>query len=285
MIAAEVEATPPSERARFVICSPFAVLDVVDDLPHNATGEFAVEVSGRPVVRVYVEDSRVCWIAARGLSRRLSDLLLARIRPPITREQIEGMFQRGVRDRRPLGELLVETGLLTADDLRSALLDHTVESLVAVSGECGVARWIPRKQRRFDASFTFVTGDLAVATGARLAHGLHPTSAELSAVEGVEHALTFARGEAWAHPIPIARVGASPTSRAVLALGRWASNALDVARGSSGRAFLVYGSTAASARGGVVVASEGPLIHVVSASDPRAFARVVSAATRAASLV
>ncbi len=179
---------------------------------------------------VFVEGGRICWAAASGLSRRLTQLLV--FSSGVDEVTMEGHFracsQRGV----PLGEHLVSAGIISADDFRHALLIHTAESLNRLCEEGARAIWVPRDGAGYSPRFTFTSAELL----ARSRGLLHPMlSRELSDELDVcfregEWAVAFVRNATSAAPDPVAVRGDwYPSAKMLGRIGKWAASSLDVA--------------------------------------------------------
>lgn len=219
---------PPNEPERRVPAETVAdVCAFVDDLDGPA-GEIVVEhEAGRGAV--FVEDGRVCWAAAPGLSRRLGELLVSYA--SIDRAQMEALFFRCKEERKPLGEVLVAEGIVSARDLRAVLARHTTESLLALVGPRRRALFRPRPRGGYSPQFTFGTAEIVT----RAAATLDRETAE-RAEAGLEEWLAreawgaaFVRRPTRAVPEPIALVGRGPaTARDLASVAKWAASALDV---------------------------------------------------------
>lgn len=224
----------------FVLHSAVDVCAFVDDLPGDAAGELVfVGRGGSREGVVFVESGRVCWGAARGLSRRLGDLLAAPAR--LDRVEMEALYRACKQQREPLGEYLVTKGLVSATELRWALLKHTAESLHALCGpETGV-EWLARRRGGYSPRFTFATTELLARTLAEAHRSLaERASAELldSFTDG-DWGGAFVRSSSRAAPDPIAVAGPCPEKiQSLLHLGRWASSCLDVTGLDDEQAFL-----------------------------------------------
>ena len=201
----------------------------VDELGASATGEVVVGGGAGPMGTVFVEGGRVCWAAARGLARRLSELLAGR--SGLSPSEMEVVYSRCKARRVPLGEHLVESGVLAASELRTALLQHTAESLLVLTEAGGRATFRPR-EGGYSPRFTFATGEV-LSRACAAQHAAIAASAEVAlaaAFQGDDWAAAFVRSDSSALPAPIAIFGAAPsTSTALLRAGRWAVSALDVA--------------------------------------------------------
>lgn len=220
----------PDPARGMTVRSEVDVCAFIDDLPPDSTGELVLR-SGAAKTKgaVFIEDGRICWAAARGLARRLSDLLAASAH--LDREAMELLVHACKRDGTPLGQYLVAAGVVTADELRSALLKHTAESLHMMCDAGASAEWNVRRSGQYSPSFTFTTTELLPRA---LAEGHAPLAASIAselaeAFPGRDWGAAFARGGWRAAPDPIAVQGAWPDKVEVLfRLGRWAASALDV---------------------------------------------------------
>jgi hypothetical protein len=220
----------PSGADPVSCASAFDVSGFIDDLPEEAAGELVVrDRRGETAGVVFVEGRRVCWAAARGLSRRLSDLLAAPAR--LDAAAMEALVMACKKAHTPLGELLVRDGKITAEQLRAALLKHTVESLHVLCAPACTAAWLPKVQGGYCSRFTFTTSEILAQT---FACGCAPL-AEASGAELAAHfgegdwAAAFVRAPDRATPVPIAVYGPPPERLTVLLrLGSWAASALDV---------------------------------------------------------
>ncbi len=226
-------ALPSSEGTSFPVPTVAALCELVDDLDGPAGGAVGQLVfTGERLLNgaVFVEGGRICWAAASGLSRRLTQLLV--FSSGVDEVTMEGHFracsQRGV----PLGEHLVSAGIISADDFRHALLIHTAESLNRLCEEGARAIWVPRDGGGYSPRFTFTSAELL----ARSRGLLHPMlSRELSDELDVcfregEWAVAFVRNATSAAPDPVAVRGDwYPSAKMLGRIGKWAASSLDVA--------------------------------------------------------
>lgn len=219
---------PPSARG-VGLRNAYEGCSFVDELGSSAVGELVVSGTDGPRGAVFVERGRVCWAAARGLSRRLTELLGQRA--ALAPEAMETHF-RFCRERRiPLGEHLVSEGILDARDLRAALLRHTVESLGHLCDEGARGTWCPREGSGYSPQFTFTTAEILASIGAT-SH--EDVAADLRPLLGMcfgegEWAAAFVRSASSAYPEPVAVHGPVPQGATMLVrFGKWAASALDV---------------------------------------------------------
>src|SRR5262245_50988143 len=80
-----------SERAAdpLDIGSVLDLLEGVEELPGGAIGTLVIGGGGSPGGAILVDDRKVCWVAAQGLGRRLSDLLRAQAVRTIATDELE----------------------------------------------------------------------------------------------------------------------------------------------------------------------------------------------------
>lgn len=223
----------------------------VDDLELDAAGELLVDAEGARG-SIYIEHARICWAAAAGLSRRLTELLVERA--GLEANTMERLY-RACRDEGvPLGEYLVGRGVVSAADLRSALARHTIESLRRLTGPERSGRFRRRRSVGYSPRFTFGTAEVLVQSGA-------VTREEAARRAEVEMTACFAPG-GWgaafvrstdrAAPEPIALHGEGPSeAHALSRLARWATSALDMVTAfSTGEPIVAVSLPASRAREG-----------------------------------
>lgn len=215
---------------RIVVRSAVDVCAAVDDLPCEAIGELTMVADGVVRGAVFVERGRVCWAAARGLAARLTELLVAP--SGLDAVTMEDLFRRCRLESKPIGEYLVEQGVIAPAQLRAALLQHTVESLSAL---CDGAGWATFRARPggYNPRFSFATSELVVRSCA-LAYGNGGEPLDRARVLPISYSgewgARYLRVEGMAAPVPVALVGDIPDrARTVLAVGAWSASALDLA--------------------------------------------------------
>lgn len=256
---------PTSRRARqgIPLRSAIDLCGYVDELDADLAGEIVVVDENESIDgAVFVEKGRVCWVAARGLSRRLSELLGARAQ--LAAAQMEEHYAACSRLRRPLGEYLVDRGVLSPESFHAALLQHTAESLNALFRKPVKGVWTPRTAGGYCPAFTFATGE--VMTRALALD--HPQASALAREHRADYlaqgewTAAFARGGARAAPDPIAVFGAAPKlSQTLISVGKWAVSCLDVIEGAQAGDSLVWirsreSSLVTFRRGPVIMAGE-----------------------------
>lgn len=123
----------------------------VERLGHTDSG--LLSFGDAPVGGIFVEQGRVCWVAARGLQRRLRDLL--RAHSPMSPEQLEQMYQRCRAEGRVLGEALVDEGFIAPSELQRALRRHSAECLLDLCRSPRATTWSSHGGRGYAPRFTF----------------------------------------------------------------------------------------------------------------------------------
>lgn len=260
LVQASIPASPASPSSvalsstRFA--TPFDLCAFVDDLPADAAGELLVRTPTSDVVgTLFVQGNRVCWAAARGLARYLTELLVSRakIDPILMDRHFRRCRDQGV----PLGEDLVARGIVTSDDLRASLLEHSAASLRALCTSGEVAATWRSSVRGYSPRFTFATSELVTVTASALddsaSAGARLLATHFSPAEG-DWAAAFVRRPEIAFPVPIAVVGAFPErASALLGWGRWSASTFDVACTFSDDGATVVVSPTADGERAVVV--------------------------------
>lgn len=233
----------------------------VERLPEGATGAFIFGDKKEPTGSVLVENGRICWAAAAGMQRRLTDILVAQSRPPLSKDVIEEVYERCRRDGIPLGAGLVARGVVTPRGLRRALIEHTGEAIALLSealtqeGKVSPA-WVANRARGYDAQFTFTSAEILVAVGSRTSKGQAGKAKDV-----LEHALQDGgAGVAFLteqrHELPVCEVrGEEVGVEGLVDLSRWARAALE--RCSEFSSCNVVTVTSASRAGCLTWSSEG----------------------------
>ncbi len=175
---------------------PDTVLRVLADLetlPSEATGALAYGPEQQLAGVVLLERGRVCWAAAPGLRRRLTDLLRQSCSPPIGADEVERLFVECRSLGRPVGEVLVEKGHVSPEALRSALLHHTAESLALADSWSNSPRWVPHRARGYQSAYTFLPVELLSYASSALRGQALVTSAHarLNSMAGCRSAAVF----------------------------------------------------------------------------------------------
>ena len=204
------------------------LLERVEELPEGAAGTLVFGSDARPRGAIFVEDRRICWAAAMGMSRRLTDILRDWAAEPLDDLAIERLVDECRTTGRRIGEVLVERGVVTASALSEALIQHTGESLLALS-ELPTPRWSARSER-FSPPSDHQSGP-GVLPGRR---DLQRHTARAAADDGV--AERGRRRGRRLHPmlghrrvVPVTQVGFEHVGiRALADVGAWVVSNLDV---------------------------------------------------------
>ena len=251
------DGAPAADVSRIAV----RLLRGVERLPAGATGALIFGDKSEPSGSVLVENGRICWAAAAGMTRRLTDILMEQSRTPLSRDTIEEAYERCRLDGTPLGASLVARGIVTPRGLRDALLTHTGDAIALLSealreeGKVSPA-WVPNRTRRYDAQFTFNSTEILVAVGVR-----SDKERGLRAKGALENALQDgAAGAAFrADPqreLPICEIrGEQIGVEGLVELGRWAHFALE--RSSRFSPAEVVAATSASRSGALAWSAEG----------------------------
>ena len=186
-----------------------ACLKGIDRLPEGATGALVFTSQDAPQGTVLVEDNRVCWAAASNMEHRLTDILRHESFPPLPAATFEALYEECHRDHIPLGETLVERGLVTPDGLWRALLRHTAEAVCVLASSSSLSPvWASNRQTRYDAQYTFSTSELLSCAGSfgleEQASEAQETLREITPREAV--GLAYHSSDS--HELPIAHVSA-----------------------------------------------------------------------------
>lgn len=105
------------------------VLHALERVPSNSCGALVRHhADGAMAGALLIEYGRVCWALSARYSQRLTDTLVAE-QDTLTHAQLHELFVMCRRDRMPLGETLIASGLVSLPVLHRALLRHTCEAL------------------------------------------------------------------------------------------------------------------------------------------------------------
>ncbi len=150
----------------YEVATLLRLLKGIDRLPDGATGALVFTAQDAPQGTVLVENNRVCWAAASNMEHRLTHILRHQSMSPLPPEEIEEIYQECLRDGIPLGETLVERGVVTAEGLWRGLRQHSAEAICVLATTSNLApTWTSNRQRRYDAQFTFSTSELLSCAG------------------------------------------------------------------------------------------------------------------------
>jgi hypothetical protein len=258
-----------------------ALLDVLDTLPREAAGVLAFGDEGR----ILVADRKICWAVAAGMSSLLTELLVERREPPLARHAIEQVYRRCRQEQRPLGLGLVESGLLSAADVRAAFAQHHARAVARLARGSGKpSGFHPATASRDDRCFSFSCVELLTA--------LAPPALAADASRARAHLAELCLDEAFAvaslqeerAPLPsvLAAAGHAELSPGqVLALARWTNDTL--ARGAAFDASLRVSCAVWAGRNSVVTWQHDGVCYGALCTSRPASAMLISAlAQRAA---
>ncbi|HKO46189.1 MAG TPA: hypothetical protein VJV79_00610 [Polyangiaceae bacterium] len=135
-----------------LISSVLRLLAVIDKLPRGATGVLKFADHGV----ILLESRKICWAVARPMRLRLTDILRNQSTPPLPREAVEQIFRRCKVDGRPIGEALVESGLVSEAGLRAALFKHNGEAIAHLANSGIVPEaFVSHTRTGYDPKFSF----------------------------------------------------------------------------------------------------------------------------------
>lgn len=135
-------------------------LSLVESMGSEDTG--LLSFGEAPLGAIFVERGRICWVAARGLQRRLRDLL--RQSSSIDQARLDRLYERCRSEGLFFGQTLVAEGLLQASELRVALSRHSAESLAELCHSGAPTSWSSHVGRGYAPQFTFRAADLLLET-------------------------------------------------------------------------------------------------------------------------
>jgi hypothetical protein len=205
------------------------LLERIEQLPRGATGALAFGDRGV----ILVENKQICWAVARDMRLRLTDILCNQRQPPLDRARVEEIYRSCQAEGTPLGEALVDRGLISESEFRAALERHTCEALVRIAQDSGSvpAHFDQHRRDGYRPRFVFgATELLASLSGRRRAELAAQARNELTQ-RLVPDACGFAfLWEAKREPVLIAVDRTCDLSvRGALGIARWVIDALELA--------------------------------------------------------
>lgn len=259
------------------------LLERIERLPEDATGALMLGTGSHNQGIVLIERGRICWAVASDMKRRLVDLLRHQAEPTLTKASLESVYNDCRSSNKPLGECLVESGLITERGLWRALRQHNAEAIAVIA-----AKLLPsdiefqhHKHHRYDARFTYSTTEVLVTLGALCDQSI----ATLARIELKRCVPEGGRGAAYTRDrdgagiIPIGEVGTSDlSSEAFMDIGAWAISTLDVAEAVTSEVRALTGTTPEGQS--IVAWSESGVIYIVLCPTLRSYARLVSSLAR-----
>lgn len=219
---------------------------------------------------IFVERGRVAWAVARGMGRRLHEILQSHA--PGDAPDFDEIYRRCRANGQLLGQTLVEEGYITPHALEVSLRRHSAEALFALGqGAHAEPIWRSRGERGYAARFTFRPLDVlldVVALWTPDAHAAAHAVLQRFAAPGRAGG-AFLAGE---DVLPIAAFG-ELTLQETCSIGRWAAQLPAATRELGAAATLAIATTDA----GETLATwwRGDVIYVVVCTDRRAIGEVM----------
>jgi hypothetical protein len=217
--------------SRLDIAAIIELLERVEELPDGATGSLMIQGGDSAGGMILVDDRQVCWIAANGMGRRLSDLLRAQATRTLSTEELEEIYASCRETKEPIGQALLARGLITELALVRALKRHSTESLVKLAQGSPEVTWIPR-ERGFAPRHSLSTATLLAEVGATARWGgIAPSLGWLVECGARGAAYARALGQKDGLLTPVAEVGMGELgARGLLELGSWTATSIEAVR-------------------------------------------------------
>ena len=220
---------------------------------------------------ILADAGRVCWARSASQRARMSDLLLADPCQPLTRVVLEQAVRACREQRRPLGEYLLNLGLVDAPTLRSALLRHTCEAVLDLANEDMQWEWLEHRGPGYNAALTFSPADVLSGVHALgVPEGTDFNARLRSRVLTGQRAFVVATGQA--ERTLVAHVGCDDLG--LDALFDLATRACELSQ--LGSVIAARGAVAVFGELAYAAWQEGNFLHVIIDSDEMAFSRLVS---------
>ncbi|MEM6734043.1 MAG: hypothetical protein AAF658_20945 [Myxococcota bacterium] len=220
----------PMERVREVLAR-------IDELPRDATGVLRFSEHSA----VLVESGRICWAAARGMQRRLTEVLCEEASPSIERRELEEILAHCRESGRPIGEALVASGRVSERSFERALFGQTVSAIEQLARlETAEPTFTPHFRARYDARFTFDSVDLLTEINARELDGRRDIA--FTAFDSVLPKEAVGVGFALRERRPVAVVGprsGTPRVAELVEICAWVSHVHELCQMSEPRAVIL----------------------------------------------
>ena len=140
-----------------------ALLRAIEDLDDEPTGVLRLYPAGQ----VYLESGRVCWALFPGQQARLVQLLRHQRNPPIPEATLSEVIHESQSSHTPFVKSLVDSGKLTREGLRAALLSHSAENMARMAHfKWSVEEFVPFRGSTYGSEFVFSTVELLTSLGA-----------------------------------------------------------------------------------------------------------------------
>ncbi|MEM9554188.1 MAG: hypothetical protein AAGC60_08005 [Acidobacteriota bacterium] len=157
---------PRSDGSLRSVVFLFRLLRRLEAMTSSSAVRIEVGSAGDPATRwqLYAEHGKICWASSLP-SQSLLSVRLATM-AGLDRDALEELFDRCRRTGRPLGESLVSAGLVTENDLRTALSTHVAVTLGALAhqavmdGVDAISESPIAEGTTYDPQFTFTGTEL-----------------------------------------------------------------------------------------------------------------------------
>jgi hypothetical protein len=172
---------------------------------------------------VFVEDGRICWIAAEGLQDRLRDLLCGQ--SSAGADAFERVLERCRAEGGLFARALVANGLIQRSGLEAVLRRHSAESLIQLCATREPRFWSSRGGRSYASEFTFLPREVLFDVADLVLPELRAIAErELSAVSAEGRLVAaFLLDPAREANVPVAAAGDDVSVSALRELGDWAA--------------------------------------------------------------
>ncbi|MCE9578264.1 MAG: hypothetical protein K8W52_34375 [Deltaproteobacteria bacterium] len=259
---------------RLDIAAIIELLERVEELPDGATGSLMIQGGDSPGGAILVDDRQVCWIAANGMGRRLSDLLRAQATRSLSTAELEDIVASCRETKEPIGQALLARGLITEVALVRALKRHSTESLIALAQGSPAVTWVPR-ERGFAPRHRLSTATLLAEVGATARWGgIAPSLGWLHECGARGAAYARALGQQDGLLTPVAEIGMTELgARGLLELGSWTATTIEAVRRVEPEVPCAIFDDGRGHR--CVGWHRGVLLHVAVCDDDIALSRVV----------
>jgi hypothetical protein len=254
------------------------LLESVEELEPASAGAFLLGEERQVSGMMFVQQGSVCWAVSERMRGRLTDLLLGDEPTSEERDRVEALYRDCKQQGRPLGEALVEVGIVSSEGLRRALLQHTCEAIVALGRTLRTAaRWVDHDAGSYDATFTFPATEIYVGLAAvQRSAAAQAAEAELArATPAGCPAAAFVR-DGGGSPI-VTRDCEALGVRDLHELGRWTADTVDIADAVNPTPKAVAVSAQPAS---IVMWSRGELLLTALCRNPAEFGQVTLACKR-----
>ncbi len=258
------------------------VLVRVDELGHDATGAVVFEGAEGKSGAILLERGRICWAVARGLKRRMVEILRHQEQPPPPASVVEEVFRGCQESGQPFGEALVARGLVSTTGLRKALRQQTAEAISVLAAPRASVLFLKHKNQGYNAQYSFSGAEILVALGA-----LRDVDAAVRATNRLKELLppevsgvVFSRGLG-AAPVAIGLVERMSLEVVDLAnISQWASSAIDISHAVGGNDQVRLVSLSDAFGRSIALWQDGDLMFAAICPSGKTLARVLMGVSR-----